>query len=92
MPDMQMLRAVVQQRLAAAAEEIFRLFEGAMVEYEAEKEHQHSLLEACTAPKRAEAAPPVCSNQLRIRGNQQAPGQHPLPDTGTCSVGVRGAG
>ncbi|XP_061597691.1 zinc finger protein 84-like isoform X1 [Cololabis saira] len=55
MPDMQMLRAVVQQRLAAAAEEIFRLFEGAMVEYEAEKEHQHSLLEACTAPKRAEA-------------------------------------
>lgn len=55
MSKVQVLRALVEQRLAAAAEEIFGLFEDAIAEYEAEKDRQCSLLDAHTGPERAGA-------------------------------------
>ncbi|KAM4538934.1 uncharacterized protein PAE49_019923 [Odontesthes bonariensis] len=50
MSKAQVLRALVKQRLTAAAEEIFGLFEGAIAEYEGEIERQRSLLEARLEP------------------------------------------
>lgn len=45
MSKVQMLRAFVSQRLAAAAEEIFGLFERTIAEYEEEIGRQRSLLQ-----------------------------------------------
>ncbi|AWP07988.1 putative zinc finger protein 32-like [Scophthalmus maximus] len=53
------LRALVDQRLGAAVEEIFRLFEATLAEYEEEIERQRGLLEAAAERpvNKAEVAP-----------------------------------
>nr|XP_020496262.1 zinc finger protein 32-like [Labrus bergylta] len=58
MSKVQMMRAFVNQRLTAAAEEIFDLFEGTIAEYEEqlrrskeENERQHKLLDAVFNPE-----------------------------------------
>ncbi|XP_037548957.1 zinc finger protein 260-like [Nematolebias whitei] len=55
MSTAQALRALVQQRLTAAAEEICGLFEGAMAELREEIERQRTLLEARAGPQRTGA-------------------------------------
>lgn len=45
------LRALVEQRLAAAAQEIFELFEGVVAEYEEEVGRQRRLLAAVYRPE-----------------------------------------
>ncbi|XP_031732023.1 zinc finger and SCAN domain-containing protein 12-like isoform X2 [Anarrhichthys ocellatus] len=51
MSKVQMLRSFVNQRLTAAAEEIFGLFERTITEYEEENERQRKLLDAVFNPQ-----------------------------------------
>ncbi|XP_029920177.1 zinc finger protein 260-like [Myripristis murdjan] len=51
MRDVRELRSLVQQRLAAAAEEIFGLFERTIAEYEEENRRQRRLLDAVLNPE-----------------------------------------
>lgn len=51
MSKVQKLRAFVSQRLTAAAEEIFVLFERAIAEYEEEVCRKHKLLDAVFNPE-----------------------------------------
>ncbi|XP_041867919.1 zinc finger protein 425-like [Melanotaenia boesemani] len=55
MSKVQVLRALVNQRLTAAAEEIFGLFEEAIAEYGEEIERQRSLQEVRVEPERSGA-------------------------------------
>ncbi|RVE75385.1 hypothetical protein OJAV_G00016240 [Oryzias javanicus] len=51
MSSLQSLRELINERLAAAAEEIFRLCEGTMVQYEQELCRQRRLLDICWKPQ-----------------------------------------
>lgn len=51
MPPAQCLRHFVNERLAAAAEEIFRAFEDTIVEYEEELSRQRRLLDIALKPE-----------------------------------------
>lgn len=51
MSSVQSLRAFVSQRLTAAAEDIFRLFERTVAEYEEELRRQRQLLDAVLKPE-----------------------------------------
>ena len=51
MSKIQRLRAFVSQRLSAAAEEIFELYEGTIAEYEEELCRQRELLDAVLRPE-----------------------------------------
>ncbi|XP_078123375.1 uncharacterized protein LOC144528575 [Sander vitreus] len=81
MCKVQMLRALVEQRLTAAAEEIFGLFERTIAEYEEElcrskeeNERQRELLDAVFNPQlrfHRAALPPDDKSQIVIKEEQQ---------------------
>ncbi|XP_078101612.1 uncharacterized protein LOC144514324, partial [Sander vitreus] len=81
MCKVQMLRALVEQRLTAAAEEIFGLFERTIAEYEEElcrskeeNERQRELLDAVFNPQlrlHRAALPPDNISQIVIKEEQQ---------------------
>ncbi|KAF1389909.1 hypothetical protein PFLUV_G00052470 [Perca fluviatilis] len=81
MCKVQMLRALVEQRLTAAAEEIFGLFERTIAEYEEElcrskeeNERQRELLDAVFNPQlrlHRAALPPDDKSKIVIKEEQQ---------------------
>ncbi|XP_041664510.1 zinc finger protein 184-like [Cheilinus undulatus] len=76
MSKFQMLRSLVNQRLTAAAEEIFELFERTIAEYEDQlrsKENQHKRLEAVISPEVELHRPDV--QQLIVRKEEVLPEQ-----------------
>uniref|UniRef100_A0A8D0CTA9 C2H2-type domain-containing protein n=1 Tax=Sander lucioperca TaxID=283035 RepID=A0A8D0CTA9_SANLU len=83
MCKVQMLRALVEQRLTAAAEEIFGLFERTIAEYEEElcrskeeNERQRELLDAVYNPQlrlHRAALPPDEKSQIVIKEEQEEP-------------------
>ncbi|XP_041664511.1 gastrula zinc finger protein xFG20-1-like [Cheilinus undulatus] len=77
MSKVQILRYLVNQRLTAAAEEIFELFERTIAEYEEElgrsKENPHKRLEAVLNPEEDSQRPDV--QQLMVEKEEHLPDQ-----------------
>uniref|UniRef100_A0A3B3DIJ9 C2H2-type domain-containing protein n=1 Tax=Oryzias melastigma TaxID=30732 RepID=A0A3B3DIJ9_ORYME len=90
MSSLQSLRELISERLAAAAEEIFRLCEGTIVQYEQELCRQRRLLDICwkpqlqlhhiVLPQHWSTEEDLCNQQRNFRVDQENPEPPQTPE------------